>query len=153
MMPSGQIHLYETKSPDPLSREHASHQLDLHMTVLRELQKTYWTANMQYELFAKARVATNALPPASNAVPHQHVPHSGMAPGLTARELLPVDYGITGTPWGSYLDIPAGFDLAPHGQVHVNAALDFFSPVPAAQVAETHDRLEAERDPRYDSYE
>lgn len=153
MMPSGQIHLYEMKSPDLLSREHASHQLDLHMTVLRELRKTYWTADMQHDLFTRVRVATNALPPASHDVPPQNVPLSTMTPGLLARQLLQVDYGITGTPWASYLDIPAGFDLASHGQVHVNAALDFFSPVPVTQVAETHDILEGERDPRYDSYE
>ena len=137
MMPAGQIHLYETKSPDLLTREHASNQLDLHMTVLRELQKTYWTANMQYELFAKARVATLALPPASSSsgVHHETASPAGTNSAALAREsAVPAGYSTMGAPWTSYLDITADFNLASHHgqQVRVDPALDFFSPLPAS---------------------
>lgn len=153
MMPSGQIYLYETKSPDPLAREHALHQLDLHMTVLRELQKTYWTANMQYELFAKARVAMKCLPPSSNNGHHGTSDLSNMNPDLLADVPISVEYGISGMPWHMYLNIPPGFDLGSHGQGHVNTALDFFSPVPAMQVAEIDKRSAEEDDRQYAPYQ
>jgi hypothetical protein len=99
MMPAGQIHLYETKSPDLLTREHASNQLDLHMTVLREMQKTYWTANMQYELFAKARVATLALPPTSSGVHHETASPAGTNSAALARDsATPATYSTMGAP-------------------------------------------------------
>jgi hypothetical protein len=153
MMPSGQIHLYETKSPDPLAREHASHQLDLHMTVLRELQKTYWTANMQYELFAKVRVAMKCLPPSSNTGPCKSANLSSMGPELLTKDLLPGQYSISEMPWGTYLDIPPVFDLGSHGQGHVNAALDFFSAVPAIEVVEADKRSAEEDDLQYSPYQ
>ena len=136
MMPAGQIHLYETKSPDLLTREHASNQLDLHMTVLREMQKTYWTANMQYELFAKARAATLALPPTSSSgVHHETASPTGTNSAALARaSAVPAHYSTMSTPWTSYLDITADFNMASHGhgQVRVDPALDFFSPLPAS---------------------
>jgi len=134
MMPAGQIHLYETKSPDLLTREHASNQLDLHMTVLREMQKTYWTANMQYELFAKARVATKTLPPTSSGVRHETASPVGTNSAALAREsAVPPSYSTMNTPWTSYLDITADLHMASHGsQVRVDPALDFFSPLPAS---------------------
>jgi hypothetical protein len=132
MMPSMQIHLHETNSLDQLTRQYASNQLDLHMTVLTEMQKTYWAANMQYELFSRARAATKTLP-ASHAGPSQPMP----TVAVTVEESLPFHHNnIMGTPWSPYLNIPVELGLSSHHpSFAVNPSLDFFSPVPSMPVA------------------
>lgn len=154
MMSPGQIHLHETKSPDRLTRQYATNQLDVHMAVLRELQKTHWSANMQYELFSRARLATKALPPTSSGGPNQPISTSGMPMGVLAGESLPMNYNnITGTLWSAYLEAPVNFNLASHEQDHVaNPSFDFFSPAPSMPTASTNDSTEYASDRRDEPY-
>lgn len=54
MMSAMQIHFYEHFHLEGLSRQHALHNLKLHIMVLDHLRKTYWTADMQHKLFIEA---------------------------------------------------------------------------------------------------
>lgn len=82
---------------------------------------------MQYELFAKARVATKTLPSSLPDVTgsHQYQPVPG--------GLLPGQHGnMAQHGWqGNYLDVQQGFDLGSNEQGQANAELDFFEPVAA----------------------
>lgn len=54
MMSTMQIHFYEHYNLEGLSRQHALHNLKLHLMVLEHLRKTYWSADMQHKLFTEA---------------------------------------------------------------------------------------------------
>jgi hypothetical protein len=54
MMSAMQIHFYEHVRLGGLARQHALHNLKLHIMVLDHLRKTYWTADMQHKLFSEA---------------------------------------------------------------------------------------------------
>lgn len=51
MMSPMQIHFYEFTHSQGLARQHAFHNLNLHMIVLTHLKKTYWAADMTHNLF------------------------------------------------------------------------------------------------------
>ena len=54
-----QVHLYEKCHSDSLARHYATHNLNLHMLVLSDLRSTYWTADLQYNLFSDALKVTD----------------------------------------------------------------------------------------------
>lgn len=54
MMPAMQIHLYEFARSHNLARQHASHNLNLHMMVLSHLKETFWAAEIVHNLFNDA---------------------------------------------------------------------------------------------------
>jgi hypothetical protein len=54
MMSTMQIHFYEHFTLEGLSRQHALHNLKLHLMVTEHLRKTYWAADMQHKLFTEA---------------------------------------------------------------------------------------------------
>lgn len=53
MMPAMQIHFFEQHQLDGLARQHALHNLKLHIMVLDHLRKTFWSADMQHKLFSE----------------------------------------------------------------------------------------------------
>ncbi|OAP59360.1 hypothetical protein AYL99_06658 [Fonsecaea erecta] len=60
MMIAMQIHLFELARSDGLIRQHAGHNLNLHMMVLSHLNKTFWSADMHRNLFSEVLKALNA---------------------------------------------------------------------------------------------
>lgn len=50
-MNSMQILVFELRNSTRLGKGYARHQLGLHMLVLEQLRKTYWTADVQHSLF------------------------------------------------------------------------------------------------------
>lgn len=64
MMSAMQIHFYEHHRLDGLARQHALHNLKLHIMVLDHLRKTYWPADMQHKLFSDAIKTIEAPKPA-----------------------------------------------------------------------------------------
>ena len=60
MMSTMQIHLYEYHHSQGLTRQHAYHHINLHMMVLGHLRKTYWAADLQYNLFQECLKALGA---------------------------------------------------------------------------------------------
>ncbi|KAL5083897.1 hypothetical protein Trisim1_000806 [Trichoderma cf. simile WF8] len=55
MIPAMQIHLYDCKSSNALTRGLAENKLQLHMLVLSNLRETYWSADVTYRLFDRAQ--------------------------------------------------------------------------------------------------
>jgi hypothetical protein len=53
IMFAAQIHLYEIKKCEGLARQYASHHYNLHILVLSQLRRTYWTADAQHRLFTE----------------------------------------------------------------------------------------------------
>ena len=53
MMSAMQIHFFELAQSGGLARQHAFHNLNLHMIILSHLKNTYWTADMQQNLFTE----------------------------------------------------------------------------------------------------
>ncbi|KIX99871.1 uncharacterized protein Z520_04507 [Fonsecaea multimorphosa CBS 102226] len=61
MMVAMQIHLFElARSEGSLIRQHAGHNLNLHLMVLSHLNKTFWSADMHRNLFTEVLKALNA---------------------------------------------------------------------------------------------
>ncbi|OQU95522.1 Fungal specific transcription factor domain-containing protein [Cladophialophora immunda] len=60
MMVAMQIHLFELARSDGLIRQHAGHNLNLHLMVLSHLNKTFWSADMHRNLFTEVLKALNA---------------------------------------------------------------------------------------------
>ena len=60
MMSAMQIHFFEMTQSEGLARQHALHNLNLHMIILSHLKKTYWTADMQQNLFTECLKAIEA---------------------------------------------------------------------------------------------
>ncbi|KAL7794297.1 hypothetical protein V8C37DRAFT_409332 [Trichoderma ceciliae] len=59
MISAMQIHLYDCKSTNPLTRTLAENKLQLHMLVLSNLRETYWSADVTYRLFERAQTILN----------------------------------------------------------------------------------------------
>lgn len=59
MMSAMQIYVYEIRQSAGNTRIYAYHQLELYMLVLTHLGKTYWTADLQHNLFNEALKAMN----------------------------------------------------------------------------------------------
>ncbi|KAL7929726.1 hypothetical protein V8C35DRAFT_314642 [Trichoderma chlorosporum] len=55
MIPAMQIHLFDCKSSNILTRGLAENKLQLHMLVLSNLRGTYWSADVMYRLFDRAQ--------------------------------------------------------------------------------------------------
>ena len=53
IMFAAQIHLFEIKQSEGLARQYASHHFNLHVLVLSQLRRTYWTADHQHKLFTE----------------------------------------------------------------------------------------------------
>jgi len=53
IMSAAQIHLFEIKQSEGLARQYASHHFNLHILVLSQLRRTYWTADHQHKLFTE----------------------------------------------------------------------------------------------------
>lgn len=75
-----QIHFFEHYRLEGLARQHALHNLKLHIMVLDHLRKTYWAADMQHKLFSEALKAMENPKPASDK------PHS--KDDLQARQIV-----------------------------------------------------------------
>jgi hypothetical protein len=50
---AAQVHLLEIKQSEGLARQFASHNFNLHVLVLSQLRRTYWTADHQHKLFTE----------------------------------------------------------------------------------------------------
>lgn len=95
-MTAMQILVFEIRNASGLDKSYATHQLDLHQLVLGELRKTYWTADLQYNLFfevlkvldgAESGDSSNSLrTPAnersSDREDHAQAQHESNGPGL-----------------------------------------------------------------------
>ncbi|KIW84170.1 hypothetical protein Z517_03419 [Fonsecaea pedrosoi CBS 271.37] len=55
-----QIHLFELARSDGIIRQHAGHNMNLHLMVLSHLNKTFWSAEMYRNLFAEVLKVLNA---------------------------------------------------------------------------------------------
>lgn len=55
-----QIHFFELAKSEGLLRQHALHNMNLHFMVLTSLKKTFWTADMNYNLFNECVKALNS---------------------------------------------------------------------------------------------
>ena len=55
-----QIYVWELRHSSGLSRNYAYHQLELYLMVLSHLGKTYWTADLQHNLFMEALKVFNS---------------------------------------------------------------------------------------------
>ena len=53
IMFAAQVHLFEIKTSEGLARQYASHHFNLHILVLAQLRRTYWTADHQHKLFTE----------------------------------------------------------------------------------------------------
>ena len=49
-----QIYMWEIRHSIGIARQYASNQMDLHMMVVSHLRRTYWTADLQNNLFTEA---------------------------------------------------------------------------------------------------
>lgn len=76
MMSAMQIHFFEYHRLDGLARQHALHNLKLHIMVLDHLRKTYWTADMQHKLFSEALKAMEIPHDVANAREAQPYPQA-----------------------------------------------------------------------------
>jgi hypothetical protein len=70
MMSAMQLYVYEIRqSSSTAERGYALNRLELYMLVLTQLGKTYWTADLQYNLFNEALKALNGNPSSINKDP------------------------------------------------------------------------------------
>ncbi len=81
MMSAMQIYVYEIRQSSGTERSYAYHQLELYMLVLDHLGKTYWTADLQRNLFNEALKALSGNPSSLDrtAADMQSSARSGMA--------------------------------------------------------------------------
>lgn len=59
MMTAMQVLVFDIRNSSGLGKSYASHQLDLHMLVISHLRKTYWTADLQHNLFVEVMKVLN----------------------------------------------------------------------------------------------
>lgn len=88
MMPAMQIHFYEFARSQNLARQHASHNLNLHMMILSHLKETFWAAETIHKLFDDGLKALQRR--TSSAKPHQSVEKAQTNPASISR---PSQYG------------------------------------------------------------
>ena len=60
-MTAAQIHFYEIKTSEGLSRQFARNHYNLHVLILAQLQRTYWTADYQHQLFTETIKAVEEI--------------------------------------------------------------------------------------------
>lgn len=58
-MSAMQVYVWEVRHSSGLARKYAYHQLELYLMVLSQLGKTYWTADLQHNLFVEALKVIN----------------------------------------------------------------------------------------------
>lgn len=95
-----QIYVWEIRNSSGLARNYACHQLELYLMVLAQLGKTYWTADLQHNVYVEALKVLNS---GSSTVERDPAD-----PMLHTRHGQAVDLASTGTPdvnhtEGSYL--------------------------------------------------
>ena len=98
MMTAMQIYVWEILHSTDLARNYAYHQLELHMMVLSHLGKTYWTADLQHNLFTEALKAleggsTDARE-AVHSTNHQHTSQSDSEIDKDPSDITHVDSGM-----------------------------------------------------------
>lgn len=100
-MTAAQIHLFEIKTAEGLTRQFARNQFNLHVLILKQLQRTYWTASYQHQLFTETLKAMEeyekGLRQVANTTADANVNSiggQGATPGLTASGQT-----STGTAW------------------------------------------------------
>jgi hypothetical protein len=49
-----QIYVWEIRHSSGIARNYAYHHLDLYLMIMSHLGKTYWTADLQHNLFVEA---------------------------------------------------------------------------------------------------
>ncbi|KAK5942852.1 hypothetical protein PMZ80_005418 [Knufia obscura] len=59
LMTSMQVLVFDIRNSSGLGKSYATHQLDLHMLVIGHLRKTYWTADLQHNLFIEVMKVLN----------------------------------------------------------------------------------------------
>lgn len=85
MIPAMQIHLYDCKSSNSLTRGLAENKLQLHMLVLSNLRGTYWGADVMYRLFERAQTI---LRKGSSQVPKQDKNSDGQLSRVAPSESI-----------------------------------------------------------------
>ena len=60
-MTAAQIHLFEIKTSEGLARQFARNHYNLHVLILAQLQRTYWTADYQHQLFTETIKAVEEI--------------------------------------------------------------------------------------------
>jgi hypothetical protein len=83
MMPAMQIHFYEIARSQSLARQHATHNLNLHMMVLSHLQETFWAAEIIHKLFDDGLKALESR--ASGAKPNRDTEKALANPTSTSQ--------------------------------------------------------------------
>ncbi|PNP55992.1 hypothetical protein THARTR1_03929 [Trichoderma harzianum] len=102
MIPAMQIHLYDCKSTNALTRGLAENKLQLHMLVLSNLRGTYWSADVIYRLFDRAQNILkksnlqSEKPPVKNADNRQDSTH--LQPQPQPQLLPPTEPSLLPTP-------------------------------------------------------
>ena len=66
LMNSAEVLVYDIKNSAGLGKSYATHQLDLHILVLSHMRKTYWTADLQHNLFTEVVKTMNGEITAAN---------------------------------------------------------------------------------------
>ena len=100
MMSAAQIYVWEIRHTSGLARNYAYHQLELYLLVLSQLGKTYWTADLQYNLFVEALKVINGGPASSEkdiaepgpnprAINGTDLPSNGTTDSTTDGPLMP----------------------------------------------------------------
>lgn len=98
-MPGMQVLIFEIRNSVGLAKSYAQHQLDLHMLVLSHLRKTYWTADLQHNLFTEVLKAMNgaschAETDAAPAQPNRDQPVADQHE-QAAQEMFNAEHGLT----------------------------------------------------------
>jgi hypothetical protein len=60
-MTAAQIHFFEIKTSEGLTRQFARNHYNLHVLILAQLQRTYWTADYQHQLFTETIKAVEEI--------------------------------------------------------------------------------------------
>lgn len=63
-MTAMQIYFWKVRHSTGLARQYAHNQLDLYMLALSHFRKTYWTADLQYNMFVEALKSVEGRPSA-----------------------------------------------------------------------------------------
>lgn len=111
--PPMQIHLFESTSSKPMSRQMGRHNLALCMVAMDELRKPYISAEASYKLFETAISKVENAPPYA-----EHQPSPAAIQSATTPE------GAINNPFSSW---PDGYGLGTAGIIS-----DMWSPLPNA---------------------
>ena len=101
MMSALQIYVWEVQYSTGLAKNYAHHHLDLYLMVMSHMGKTYWTADLQHNLFIEAlkliRGASSTLAPEVNASPSQGNGHGLELPSAATLDSGHADHLMHGT--------------------------------------------------------